>query len=391
MNIKTFVGVNDDFASTLNEQDKQQAARYSRFRAQGKLNKKCSNIIPTEMRNGIDFLLENRHLVGVDEDCQFLFANSKGKRNLFFSAFLCLKNICEANQLDFSKFSANKLRKHLATSTAALNDTSQNVIYDFMGHTKGIHKDVYQQIAVNTDVIMMSKILEDAAGMNSKFANNSVAANHLDVGNENEPHYNSKEQKKDKHSETDVPCDDPAYASSNFEKNTVLEDVSKSDLHNNSKERKENEHSDTDLPCDDQTYAPSNSPESSTSSCQSDVSEIILSRKISKRYQRKSQLKSISIDTPVKKQTEPLTSNLCDPVCVLEKIPTEKFQELLCSSSSSEHHADRKVVLKANMRRSWSTPEKCNVRRHFSWYLENHKVPSIQEVEDIACANGRIN
>lgn len=43
------------------------------------------------------------------------------------------------------------------------------------------------------------------------------------------------------------------------------------------------------------------------------------------------------------------------------------------------------------MRRTWSTPEKCNVRRHFSWYLENHKIPSIQEVQDIACANGRIN
>ncbi|KAK9873503.1 hypothetical protein WA026_022915 [Henosepilachna vigintioctopunctata] len=71
----------------------------------------------------------------------------------------CVRIFCLIKQFEFSKFEANMLRKHLATSTSTLPYERQRIVSDFMGHGMEIHNNIYKQRQVQVDCINIGEIL----------------------------------------------------------------------------------------------------------------------------------------------------------------------------------------------------------------------------------------
>lgn len=114
--------------SSLNEKQKGFAENFCRFLAQGKLNKKSSCLITTDLQKCINFVLERRVQIGISDSEAYLFANPKSKRSRYFLANQVLRYFCSKHKLNFKKLCATKLRKHLATSTALLATDRQRII-----------------------------------------------------------------------------------------------------------------------------------------------------------------------------------------------------------------------------------------------------------------------
>jgi len=112
------------------------------------------------------------------------------KRSPFFRPDIALKRICQKRNLDYKKYQATKLRKHFATATSNIDETTQKLVSEFMGHSYNIHENIYQQRQVQTDISVMGRLLYDASGLNR--TNNPVTTELIPQNASNRPSYGSQ-------------------------------------------------------------------------------------------------------------------------------------------------------------------------------------------------------
>lgn len=151
----------------ISAKEKIHASNFARFVARGKLNRSASILLSNKVRTAIDLLLKHRENANVNKDNKYLFADPS-KKDSYYDAAIALRKYCETKGFPPGKFTANKLRKHLATSTATLPKETQTVISDFMEHGQEIHNNIYKHRDAFIDIIVMGQVLTDASGFTKK-------------------------------------------------------------------------------------------------------------------------------------------------------------------------------------------------------------------------------
>ncbi|KAK9873501.1 hypothetical protein WA026_022913 [Henosepilachna vigintioctopunctata] len=174
--------VTDEHVEKLNENEKQYALDFGRFVTQGKLNKKCSIIVHKKIIIMVDSLLSLRedpevaNILNIAISNPYLFAAPIGRKYPFYKAKQCLRIFCRSQNFEFSKFKANMLRKHLATSTSTMPYERQRIVSDFMGHSMEIHNNIYKQRQVQVDCMNIGEILFASGDLHVKQSDSTPSA-----------------------------------------------------------------------------------------------------------------------------------------------------------------------------------------------------------------------
>lgn len=153
----------DELYKTLSKKDKKSALKYVRFIIRGKLNRNVSVLLNTKMKETIDVILKYRKLAGVNSKNPYIFGlpNTDKNRFRYLRASKLMRefsNLCGAENK--KSLRGTILRKDMATKCARLPDTDITLIADFMGHHKDIHKSIYRQPMVESDIFNVAQILE---------------------------------------------------------------------------------------------------------------------------------------------------------------------------------------------------------------------------------------
>ncbi|KAJ8974417.1 hypothetical protein NQ317_015472 [Molorchus minor] len=116
-----------------------QRTKFGRFLPRGKLNRPAPTLVSVNHMTAVEIILKYREADGVHPD-------NKVPSIHIFKADQALKQFCVANNLSDTKFTATKLKKHLATVTSTHLTGEQQLISDFMEHHINIHNTHYSML-----------------------------------------------------------------------------------------------------------------------------------------------------------------------------------------------------------------------------------------------------
>lgn len=153
----------------LTEDGKKNARSYVRFEIRGKLGRGVPVLVHKELFDCLALIIRHRDVAGVPRSNPYLFGlpSTDKNRNKYLRACRLMN---EYSQLCGAAIPSTlrgiQLRKHIATRCINLNmtDGEVNNLANFMGHDAKIHKDIYRQPVLQTDIVHMTKILKMAQG-----------------------------------------------------------------------------------------------------------------------------------------------------------------------------------------------------------------------------------
>ncbi|XP_076545900.1 uncharacterized protein LOC143305600 [Osmia lignaria lignaria] len=157
--------------NTLSQEGKALARRYVRFEIGGKLGRAVPVLIHVDLLDCLNLIIQHRSSAGVPSQNEYLFglpSSDKDKNRYLRACDLMRKYSIQCGAEITSSLRGTQLRKHIATKCINLNLTDGQVtdLANFMGHHKKIHKDIYRQPVLETDIVKISKILQTAQGLN---------------------------------------------------------------------------------------------------------------------------------------------------------------------------------------------------------------------------------
>ncbi|XP_029162154.1 uncharacterized protein LOC114933735 isoform X1 [Nylanderia fulva] len=162
---KNFIKITkeDELYKRLPQKEKISALKYIRFTIRGKLNRNVPVLLNAKMKEALDIILRYRKLAGVSSKNPYIFGlpGADKKRFRYLRASKLMRefaNLCGAENKESLR--GTILRKDMATKCSHLPDSEISLIADFMGHHKDIHKNIYRQPVVESDILNMAKILE---------------------------------------------------------------------------------------------------------------------------------------------------------------------------------------------------------------------------------------
>ncbi|KAJ8952372.1 hypothetical protein NQ317_003332 [Molorchus minor] len=162
-----------DLFMSLSEDSRQHAKKYVRFLITSKLYRTVPVILDNCQFENVKLICKFRKDANVPATNPYLFGINGGHKNQkkFLRACVLLRKYsteCGAKHPD--RLRGTKLRKHIATTCISLNlnETEVTELANFMGHHEKIHKSIYRQPVLQSDILKMSKLLEVAQGTNEK-------------------------------------------------------------------------------------------------------------------------------------------------------------------------------------------------------------------------------
>ncbi|XP_029155724.1 uncharacterized protein LOC114928638 [Nylanderia fulva] len=162
---KNFIKITkeNELYKRLPQKEKISALKYIRFTIRGKLNRNVPVLLNAKMKEALDIILRYRKLAGVSSKNPYIFGlpGADKKRFRYLRASKLMRefaNLCGAENKESLR--GTILRKDMATKCSHLPDSEISLIADFMGHHKDIHKNIYRQPVVESDILNMAKILE---------------------------------------------------------------------------------------------------------------------------------------------------------------------------------------------------------------------------------------
>ncbi|XP_063978985.1 uncharacterized protein LOC135163467 [Diachasmimorpha longicaudata] len=168
--------------NSLTEEGKKIAKKYVRFEIREKLGRGVPVLVEKDVLQCSNLLIKYRDVVGVPKKNMYLFGLPSNDNDCFRYHWACqlIRSYavkCGAQIPHVLR--GTQLRKHIATRCINLN-LSENQVTDlanFMGHHEKIHREIYHQPVLKTDIIKISKILNTAQG----FDESDVSADENDV------------------------------------------------------------------------------------------------------------------------------------------------------------------------------------------------------------------
>ncbi|XP_014298069.1 uncharacterized protein LOC103571171 [Microplitis demolitor] len=163
--IRIIHGENDEDYKNLTADEQKAAQEYVRIVIRGKLNKNVPILLTKSWYKAIKLIIRHRHNAGVSKRNPYVFGLDGLSDQSFLSATKLLNEFskkCGADKPETLR--GTPLRKHAATKCAqfGLDEANTANFAKFMGHDINIHKNVYRQPVVKTDILGISKVLERA-------------------------------------------------------------------------------------------------------------------------------------------------------------------------------------------------------------------------------------
>ncbi|XP_063978674.1 uncharacterized protein LOC135163296 isoform X1 [Diachasmimorpha longicaudata] len=154
----------------LSEEGKKLARKYVRFEIRGKLNRGVPVLLDSDMLDCLNLLIAHRKDARVPESNSYLFglpSTDKDRHRHLQACDLMREYSVKCGAQMPETLRGTTLRKHIATRCINLNLTDGQVadLANFMGHAEKIHKDIYRQPVLETDIVKISKILNAAQGL----------------------------------------------------------------------------------------------------------------------------------------------------------------------------------------------------------------------------------
>lgn len=176
--------------NALSEEGKQLARDYVRFEIRGKLGRSVPVLIYTDILDCLKLIVRHRSAAGVPESNQYLFglpSNDKDRFKYLRACDLMRQYAKECGAEILNALRGTKLRKHIATRCINLNlsDTQVTQLANFMGHHEKIHKEIYRQPVLETDIVKISKILKTAQGFDSDASEDSDDSEEMEQSMDN--------------------------------------------------------------------------------------------------------------------------------------------------------------------------------------------------------------
>ncbi|XP_043267677.1 uncharacterized protein [Venturia canescens] len=164
---------NKDAYAALSDEGKKLARTYVRLEIRGKLGRGVPVLVHSTIFECLELLLHHRENAGISPKNPYLFAlisNDKDRFRYLRACNLMRKYSIESGAVIPNSLRATKLRKHLATHCLNLNLSNGQVtdLANFMGHEEKIHKNIYRQPVLQTDIVQMSNILKLAQGIDDE-------------------------------------------------------------------------------------------------------------------------------------------------------------------------------------------------------------------------------
>ncbi|XP_043288313.1 uncharacterized protein [Venturia canescens] len=187
---------NPNWYNTLDEEEKKLTAIYVRVVIRGKLGRNVPFLISMEMLETVMLLLKFRPLprsakqgdepLNLPDQRDELAMNSKVKvhadnpfvfgipgydngRFKHLRATNLMRRFAEECGAEFpGRLTGTNLRKHMATQCASrdVDETKIHNVAKFLGHSEEIHRQTYRQPTAYHDVCTISRVLENAVGLN---------------------------------------------------------------------------------------------------------------------------------------------------------------------------------------------------------------------------------
>ncbi|XP_015125250.1 uncharacterized protein LOC107047038 [Diachasma alloeum] len=160
---------NKEAYNALSEEGKKLARKYVRFEIRGKLGRGVPVLVDNDVLNCLNLLIEHRERAGVPPDNRYLFglpSSDKDRLRYHRACELMREYSTKCRAENPQTLRATQLRKHIATRCINLNLTDGQVtdLANFMGHHEKIHKEIYRQPVLETDIVKISKLLKTAQG-----------------------------------------------------------------------------------------------------------------------------------------------------------------------------------------------------------------------------------
>lgn len=139
----------------------------------GKLRHPLRALVPEDLKECLDLVLERRVQAGVSPNNPYFFGTPNlvaGQYN-YLRASSVLSNIAHKSNVEHpERLKATELRKHMATYASQMQLTDDQIAEAarFMGHSVRIHNNIYVQHSSVWDIVHMSKVLEAALGENDE-------------------------------------------------------------------------------------------------------------------------------------------------------------------------------------------------------------------------------
>ncbi|XP_043275885.1 uncharacterized protein [Venturia canescens] len=160
---------NKDSYERLSGEGKKLAKEFVRFEIRGKRGRGVPVLVDKSVFDCMQLLLAYRAEAGVAGKNPHFFALPSSNEECYRYLRACnlmreFSQKCGASIPNTLR--GTQLRKHIATRCIQLNLKSGQVtnLANFLGHEEKIHKDIYRQPVLETDIIEMSKILKIAQG-----------------------------------------------------------------------------------------------------------------------------------------------------------------------------------------------------------------------------------
>ncbi|KYM96449.1 hypothetical protein ALC62_12893 [Cyphomyrmex costatus] len=185
---KTYERINknmySDMYTSLSAQNKKIAERYVRFSIRGKLGRTVPVLLPNDLLECINLILQFREEAKVPKQNPYVFglpSNDKRRYKYLRACTLMRKFAVECNAVYANTLRGTILRKHVATHCMQLNlnDVDVSDLANFMGHAEKIHKDIYRQPLPSIEILKISQYLEAVQGYN-KNDNDSSSSNEFE-------------------------------------------------------------------------------------------------------------------------------------------------------------------------------------------------------------------
>lgn len=159
------ISADDEDYKNLTADEQKAAQEYVRIVIRGKLNKNVPILLTKSWYKAIKLIIRHRHNAGVSKRNPYVFGLDGLSDQSFLSATKLLNEFskkCGADKPETLR--GTPLRKHAATKCAqfGLDEANTANFAKFMGHDINIHKNVYRQPVVKTDILGISKVLERA-------------------------------------------------------------------------------------------------------------------------------------------------------------------------------------------------------------------------------------
>lgn len=142
----------------------------SRILIRGKLDRTVAALLKPSWDDCIELLIRHRKDAGIPKSNEFLFALPTQLRRIkVINVWTIMRSFAVAcGAQNPSSLRGTNLRKHMASfcATRNLNDNDVSNLADFMGHDDAIHRNIYRNNPLSTQVSQMTLLLDAAQGNN---------------------------------------------------------------------------------------------------------------------------------------------------------------------------------------------------------------------------------